>query len=44
VVVRAVQSFIQIVDKVVPDIATKKRIAGELRRLNNTELGLENLN
>lgn len=44
VVVRAVQSFIQIVDKTVSDIATKKRIAGELRRLNMDELGLEHLN
>jgi len=44
VVVRAVQSFIQIVDKTVPDISTRKRIAGELRRLNINELGLSNLN
>lgn len=44
ITMKIVDLFIDIVERTVQDMSLKKTIAGELRRLNETELGVRNLN
>lgn len=44
ITMKLVEKVIEVIDKNIPDVLLKQRIAGDLRRLNEADLGLMSLN